>query len=123
VGQRSRALGAGASAVFVKPLDSHALRGSLTLLLNARDQDSIRARLAEQDAVQTELLRQTELIKMRVDGAAKMAAQANERIAKAKAYKAFMEAGGLRSHFDRWWPELYAQESGTPESRSLMRIS
>jgi DNA-binding response OmpR family regulator len=110
VGQRSRAIGAGANAFFVRPLNAEALRGSLTFLLDGRDEDSIRARLVEQAAVQTELLHQTDLIKIRVEGAAKMAAQANERIAKAKAYKAFIEAGGLRSHFDEWWPQLYSQE-------------
>jgi hypothetical protein len=37
------------------------------------------------------------------------AAQAIERTARAKAMKAFVEAGGALAYFQRWWPESFAQ--------------
>ena len=36
------------------------------------------------------------------------AAQAIERTARAKAMKAFVEAGGALAHFERWWPQSFA---------------
>ena len=104
---RQRALRAGASAFFVKPMDSQALRTSLVNLLQIRDRQSVRARAEEQRAIEDELMRQTSASRERTEKARDLAVQANERIARAKAYRAFMEAGGMRSHFDRWWPQAY----------------
>jgi hypothetical protein len=48
---------------------------------------------------------------MRVDRARELAARANARIVRTKAYRAFLEAGGTRSQFDRVWPEVYDCEN------------
>ncbi len=112
-----RALRAGASACFVKPLDLVAIRSSLVTLLNQRDHQSVRARIEEQNAVHDELTRQAALAFDHARHATELAASANERIARMKAYKAFIEAGGMRSHFDRWWPQVYDAVRGkTPAS-------
>src|SRR6202158_2220243 len=96
VGPRSRAIQAGATAFLLSPLDAETLCRSLAFLLDARDHDSIRAWVVEQAAVQVELTRQAELIKSNVENAGSVVAQANARIARDRAYKAYIEAGGLR---------------------------
>jgi len=37
----------------------------------------------------------------------KRAAKAIEHAAKIKAFKAFVDAGGARAHFERWWPQQF----------------
>jgi DNA-binding NtrC family response regulator len=110
---RRRALRAGANGFFIQPLDTNALCSSLTTFLNVSDHRSIRARVEEQRAVQEELTRQAELIKLRTDRAKETAADVNERIARIKAYRTFIDAGGMRSHFEKWWPQVYASETNT----------
>jgi DNA-binding response OmpR family regulator len=110
---RRRALRAGANGFFIQPLDTNALCTSLTTFLNISDHRSIGARVEEQRAVQEELTRQAEFIKLRVDRAKEVAVDANERIARIKAYRTFIDAGGMRSHFEKWWPQVYAGETKT----------
>jgi DNA-binding response OmpR family regulator len=105
---RTRALRAGATAYLCKPIDPEELRSSLRVHLNVSLVESLRARHEEELAVQAELERQTRELQLRAENARNLAAQSAERMARARAYKAFIEAHGTRAHFEGWWPNVFA---------------
>jgi DNA-binding response OmpR family regulator len=104
---RGRALRAGANAYLVKPIDPQELRSKLRGLISLADAESLHAKIAEEEAIQDELQRRVEHLRLRVDAANRLSAQSFERIARIKAYKAFMGSRGTRAHFDRWWPQVF----------------
>jgi DNA-binding response OmpR family regulator len=105
---KRRALRAGASLYLRKPDDIEALREQIQMVLERADIRSLNARLAEQDAIQNELARRVAAAAARVDRAKLMTAQATRRMAQAQAVKAFIESGGTRANFERWWPQIFA---------------
>jgi CheY-like chemotaxis protein len=104
---RNRALRAGASAYLCKPIEPEVLRSKLRTFLTLAEMESLRAKIEEEHAVQSELQRRLSHVQSRVDTAKELVASSIERTAKAKAYKAFIEARGTRAHFENWWPHVY----------------
>jgi DNA-binding response OmpR family regulator len=102
---RQRALRAGASMYFVKPVSSEALSATLADLIGRADAASLRAKASMERAVQAELARwQPRLSASRGRDEASM--QSLERTARSRAHEAFVSAGGTRAHFERWWPHV-----------------
>jgi DNA-binding response OmpR family regulator len=109
---RARALRAGANAYLVKPIDSKELRSKLRGLLSVADAESLHAKIAEEEAIQDELQRRVAHLRERAEAASRLSAQSFERIARIKAYKAFMQGRGTRAHFERWWPQVFLSAQG-----------
>jgi DNA-binding response OmpR family regulator len=95
------AVAAGAVRYFVKPLDPTLLRSTLTLLLKLAELESARAMANVQKTIQHELVESSP--EARAAARAK-AHHASESVLRAKAYRAFREAGGNRANFERLWP-------------------
>jgi DNA-binding response OmpR family regulator len=104
---RARALRAGANAYLVKPIDPQEFRARLRGLISLADAESLHAKIAEEEAIQDELQRRVVHLRQRVEAAERLSAQSFERIARIKAYKAFMDSRGTRAHFERWWPQVF----------------
>ncbi len=105
--EQQHALRAGANAYLCKPCDEEALRSKLHALLAAADIESLRAKVAAHAAIHEELERRRERVVQRSDAARALAASSVERTARAKAYAAFINAGGTRGQFDSWWQETF----------------
>ena len=105
--EKARARRAGASDYLPKPVDPMALRLKLGSLLGRVDLESLKAKVEEERAIQDELQRQVLVLKQRVMAANNLRAASIERVTRAKALRAFFEAGGTRAHFDRWWPQVF----------------
>jgi len=97
------AVAAGAVRYFVKPLDPTMLRSTLTLLLKLAELESARAMANVQKTIQHELVQSPPA---RAAAARAKAAHAHECLLRAKAYRAFREAGGNRANFERLWPHI-----------------
>ena len=106
-GNRARALRAGASAFIEAPVDAGTLSKRVRALIHEADSASLRARVEETRVIQEELERQAAAAAQRADNAMKRAAKAIEHAAKIRAFRAFVDAGGARAHFERWWPEQF----------------
>ncbi len=104
---RAKALRAGANAYLCKPLDPEELRAKLGAFLSLAEMESLRAKVEEERAIQLELERRVSGAISRTNGARDLAATSIERTARAKAYKAFIEAHGCRAHFESWWPQVF----------------
>jgi DNA-binding response OmpR family regulator len=104
---RSRAIRAGASAYLCKPIDPQMLRAKLGAFISLSELESLRAKVDEERAVQDELERRFSQVIAQTEHAKTLAASSIERTARAKAYKAFMEARGTRAHFESWWPQVF----------------
>jgi CheY-like chemotaxis protein len=103
---RRRALRAGANAYLLKPLDPARFTRQARIALELGDLESLRAKVEEERAVQDELARLGEIAKARSISARDATQHALRRTARAKAMKAFVESGGTRANFERWWPQL-----------------
>ena len=110
--QRKRARRAGVNAYVVHDEGAKVLAGALRTLLRDADARSAQARLEEERAIQEELQRRARLAIADSEQAKERAAQAIERTARAKAMKAFVEAGGALAYFERWWPQSYPPTAG-----------
>ena len=106
-GNRARALRAGASAFIEAPAAAATLSGRLRALIQVADAASVHARVEATRVIHEELQRQAAAAVARADNAMKRAAKAIEHAAKIKAFKAFVDAGGARAHFERWWPQQF----------------
>ena len=115
---RSRALRAGATFYLRNPNDIGSLRHALSSLIEAADIQSLQARLAEQLAVQEELERRAAAAAAHIERARMMTAEATERMARAQAAKAFLECGGTRANFERWWPNVFASAMSTRRTKT-----
>jgi CheY-like chemotaxis protein len=113
--EQLRALRAGASAYLCKPCGPDALNSRLSAFLTVSDVQSLRARVAEQAAVQDELERRCADTLERGVAASALAAASIERTARAKAYRAYIDAQGSRARFDGWWPNVF--QSATANHR------
>lgn len=107
---RRRALNAGANAYVCLPVEAKVLRERVNLLISRADADCLLAKREEELAIATELERRSKAAISRAGQAMALAKDAAERgaerVARAKAYKAFMESRGTRANFDRWWPQV-----------------
>jgi DNA-binding response OmpR family regulator len=103
-----RALRAGADLFLSVPTEAHTLRGRVETLVTSREKNVARAQAEENRAIQDELHRRASQAIGVAERAKESAARAIERGARAKAMKAFIEAGGTRANFERLWPELYS---------------
>jgi DNA-binding response OmpR family regulator len=96
------ALSAGALRYQVKPIDPPLLRSTMGLLLKLAELESTRALAAAQQA--TQKLGESALHARDSAAAAHEDAQSrNECLLRAKAYRAFRDAGGNRANFERLW--------------------
>lgn len=103
---KRRALNAGANAYLRHPIDPQVLRERMKLLLERADAESLGAKREEELAVETELARRSAAAAARVEHAQSLIASATERAARARAFKVFIEKGGTRANFERWWPQV-----------------
>ena len=104
--QCKRIARAGANA-SLSPPEPNAVRDQLYTLLDHARLDSLKAITAAQHALQQEFERRTAAMTDRPDRAQHMTAQAVERTAKIRTYTAFVESGGTRADFERWWPQAF----------------
>ena len=87
--------------------DPDMLRARLRTFLTLSEMESLRAKVEEERAVQNELERRASDVRLRAEAAKELFASSVERTARAKAYKAFIEARGTRAHFEKWWPQVF----------------
>jgi DNA-binding response OmpR family regulator len=106
-------IAAGAVRYLVKPLDPSLLRSTLGLLLKLAELESRRAMAAEQQAIHDSLVDQAQRAKLASAQAREKADAARSSMLRAKAYRAFREAGGNRANFERMWETALAQANGT----------
>jgi CheY-like chemotaxis protein len=104
---RKRAMRAGANAYLGKPVDPQVLREQMLVSFELADMESLDAKLEEERAIEEELKRRAAAAKAQAQQARQVAGQAIERTARNRAYKAFIESGGTRANFDRWWPQVF----------------
>jgi DNA-binding NtrC family response regulator len=110
------AIEAGALRYQLKPLDPVLLKSTLGLLLKLGQIESQRAVAAEQEAIHDELLARSNLARDTVLAARAKAQQALDCMLRAKAYRAFRDAGGNRANFERMWPSVVDQVTGSPSA-------
>ena len=103
---RRRAINAGATAFLCQPVEPQVLRERMNLLLERADADSLSAKRDEELAIDAELTRRAAAAIERTAHAQALVASATERAARAKALKAFIDSGGTRANFERWWPQV-----------------
>jgi hypothetical protein len=68
---------------------------------------------AEQQAIHDSLVDQAQRAKLASAQAREKADAARSSMLRAKAYRAFREAGGNRANFERMWETALAQANGT----------
>jgi DNA-binding response OmpR family regulator len=107
------AIAAGALRYQVKPIDPALLRTTLSLLLKVVEIETQRAKAAEEMAIQDELLRRSKRAFAIAASARSRAQQALDGTLRAKAYRAFRDAGGNRANFERMWPAVYGDASAS----------
>jgi DNA-binding response OmpR family regulator len=98
------AIEAGALRYHLKPVDPDLLRSTLSLLLKLAQLESDRAMAIVQQTIRDELMQP-----QRTRDAAAARERARECVLRAKAYRAFRDAGGNRANFERLWPAAFAQ--------------
>jgi DNA-binding response OmpR family regulator len=104
---RARAMRAGANAYLCKPVDPDLLRSKLRAFFTHAEIESMHARIEEQRVVQEELQRRLSDVRAHMETAQALRDASIERTARARAYKAFIDAHGTRAHFEGWWPQLF----------------
>jgi DNA-binding response OmpR family regulator len=102
-----RALRAGATDYIRPPVAATAFRERLRMLIQSADVNSLRARIEAEHTIQDELRRQLPALKNAASTTDRGAAAIEPR-AKVKAAKVFIDAGGTRSCFERFWPQQFA---------------
>ena len=110
---RARAMRAGASAYCCRTdADSERLDIAMRRLIARTDSNSLAAKARMEEAVMREIERCD--AKRALDaGKTSVAESFVERSARKRAFTAFIEAGGCRSHFERWWPHVFASARAT----------
>lgn len=105
---RRRALNAGANAYLCQPVEAHVLRERVCHLLDRADSKSLLARREAELAADAEFTRRASAAASPAGQALTSPPAATERAARKKAYKAFIESGGTRASFERWWAQILA---------------
>ena len=96
------ALAAGALRYQVKPIDPPLLRSTMGLLLKLAELESTRALAAAQQAMR-ELDERAPQAREPASSAQEDARNRRECVLRARAYRAFRNAGGNRANFERLW--------------------
>ena len=104
-----RALRSGADILLTMPIDPQVLRGQVQRVIVSREANIPRATAEAHRAVEAELERHAGRPKPASLIETRSAARFIERGARAKAMKAFIDAGGTRAQFERTWPGLIAK--------------
>jgi DNA-binding response OmpR family regulator len=104
---RARAMRAGANAYLCKPVAPDVLRSKLRAFLTLSEMESMQARIEEQRVVQEELQRRLSNVRAHMATAQALMDASIERTARARAYKAFIDARGTRAHFEGWWTQVF----------------
>ena len=102
--EQKRAMRAGANAYLRQPLDGAVLQNTLRSLFDEADMRSVRARAEAEHAVRDVLQRTAA---QAAANSARDVGRSLERIARGRAYKAFIACGGTRAHFESWWPQAF----------------
>jgi DNA-binding response OmpR family regulator len=100
------AVEAGALRYLTKPVDPEVLRSTLSLLLKLAEIESRRAMTPEMHEIHDELVQRSRRAREASSKAKPKSQQALECMMRAKAYRAFRDAGGNRANFERLWPKL-----------------
>jgi DNA-binding response OmpR family regulator len=108
------AIAAGALRYLVKPLEPALLRSTVSLLLKLAELESARALANEQKAIHEALVERSREVQRTAAAAREKAEHARDSMLRAKAYRAFREAGGNRANFERMWPAALEQVYGAP---------
>lgn len=118
---QKRGLRAGANAYVCKPADPRMLSTTLQRLFHDSDLRSLRAKPDAEQAVR-EVLERSVMTDMAPT--VKTSAQSIERIARARAYKAFLASGGTKAHFHSYWSQVFegAQANFMLSSDSHARV-
>lgn len=122
---RADAMSAGASAFLLKPIDTAELLRKVRVYTELVDLEGRRAKLAEEHAVNDELRESAERLRSATALARERASGAIEKMARARAFRAFVENGGTRANFDRWWPQVFRErfEAAWPSDAIGMRAT
>lgn len=105
------AIAAGALRYLVKPVDPALLRSTLGLLLKLAELESARAMAIGQQAIREDL-EQARRAALASSVARDQVPASRDAILRAKAYRAFREAGGNRANFERMWQTLLDETQG-----------
>lgn len=100
------AITAGAVRYLLKPLDPALLRSTLKLLLTLAEMESRRAMAVEQQAIAEALAERAREAKLAAARGLEKARAARDAALRAKAYRAFRDAGGNRANFERMWESV-----------------
>ena len=106
------AIAAGVLRYLVKPVEPAVLRSTVSLLLKLAELESARALANEQKAIHEELVARSREVQRTAAAAREKAEHARDSMLRAKAYRAFREAGGNRANFERMWPAALEQVYG-----------
>jgi len=100
------ALEAGATAYLDMPSDLIRLESTVIGLLQQAEVRSLDARMAEIRALQSEIRQHLAEMDGLKQGNKEAAMRARDHLLRAQAYAAFVDSGGVRSHFQRLWPDV-----------------
>ena len=100
------AMAAGATAYIDKPVNLTQLETTVTALIRQSESRSLDAKMTEIAAVRNELDQHLAELDERTKENAEMTNRAIDRLLRARAYAAFIDSGGVRSHFARLWREV-----------------
>ena len=101
--QKRKALRAGADAYLSVSSGFRALREKIDSLIQTAELRNTGAKAVEERVILEELRRRVTGAVSESQRARAVAPAAGERVAKLKAQKAFVEAGGTRAYFERFW--------------------
>jgi DNA-binding response OmpR family regulator len=105
------AIEAGALRYLIKPVDPALLRSTLALLLQLAEIESRRAMTLEMRAIQEDLETRSRRARESAASVVDKAQLEVECMMRARAYRAFRNAGGNRANFERLWPVLPSSTS------------
>lgn len=100
-------LRSGFDAYVRYPGEGSELHVVIEYLLNAAEERSLDARVAETSVIARELNTRLGDLSRRVLLSKESLARAQEHVMRAHALRTFSEYGGTRSLFDRYWPEVF----------------
>ena len=106
--ERKRALRAGATTYLVKPVDPNELLCQTTALLKLAELESLHARPELDRAIASEVERTAAFAQDAQQRERLLKSAALERVAKRRAFEAFVKHRGSSAHFERWWPQSFA---------------
>jgi DNA-binding NtrC family response regulator len=105
---QQRAMRAGAQAYLRAPEQAGQLSDELLRLFQQSAVRSMRAKIAQETAVEAELEKRAVRAAGEMEHAPGRPVGAMERAARNRAQKVFVEAGGTLAHFVRWWPQSFS---------------